>query len=161
MNDILKIDLELFEICQKIISENKKSEEWDIVTFKEFIDSLKGILDESVDISKACSVVHNTICTNDEYIKKINEKDASYLEGIWSELCGFPKDEERLKYSQEDLTELDEEEKKAIEWYKEDLKDICRKILSSEIPNMGPPEDPYAWPSDEQLRIWDNKTDQK
>ena len=31
MNKVLKIDFELLEICRKIISENKKSEEWDLI----------------------------------------------------------------------------------------------------------------------------------
>ena len=133
-------------------------EERDKMVFKEFMDSLKGILDESVDISKACTVVHNMIWTTDDYLEKINEKDALSLKGIWSDLEEFPKDEERLNYSSEELLASDNEEKKAVEFYKDSLKDICRKILASDIPNMGPPEDPYSWPSDEQLRILNSKT---
>ena len=134
------------------------SEEWDRIVFKEFMDSVKGILDESVDISKACTIVHASLCNTPEYLEKVNEKDALCLTGIWSDLEEFPKDEARLKYSPEALAELDEEEKKAVAWHKDSLKDICRKILASDIPNMGPPEDPYSWPSDEQLKILNSKS---
>ena len=112
-------------------------EEWDRILFREFIDSVKGILDESVDIPKACTIIRSTLCNTPEYFEKINEKDVLYLVGISSE------------------------NPEKIDAYKDDLKAICRKILASDIPNMGPPEDPYAWPSDEQLRIWNNKTDEK
>ena len=132
----------------------EEREKW---VFKEFMDSLMGILDESADISKACVVVHNVMWTTKEFLEKIDKDDALSLKGIWSDLEEFPKDEKRLKYSPKELLALDEEEKKAVEFYKDTLKSICRKILASDIPKMGPKEDPYAWPSDEKLRIWDNK----
>ncbi len=88
------------------------NEEYEKLIFKEFMDSLKGILDESVDISKACTIIHNAIWNTDEYLREIDKKDALYLKGIWSDLGEFPKDEVRLNYSPEALAEIDKEEKK-------------------------------------------------
>lgn len=88
------------------------SEEWDRIVYQQFMNSVTGILNDSVDISKACSVVHNTIWTTDEFLKQIDEKKALYLKGIWSELIEFPKDEKRLSYTQEELRIFDEKEKK-------------------------------------------------
>ncbi len=123
---------------------------------KLMLEAVQGVLDESADICNACVVIYNVLQACEAYCKEISEEDFLSLKAMWSDLEEFPKDEKRLKYSPEELLVLDDEEKKAVDFYKDDLKDICRKILASDIPNMGPPEDPYAWPSDEQLKIWNN-----
>lgn len=125
------------------------------MTSEEYVETLRlkmleeaqGIIDESVDIPKACISIYEFLSDESEYSARIAKEDMQQLKLIWGDLYEFAQDEERLKLTSHELAQFDKEGKKTVDFYKESLKDICRKILSSDIPNMRAyTEDPLSWP---------------
>ena len=135
--------------------------EYEEVCRQNILKTAQQILDEAIDIGDGCSLLYKALAVSEIYREKISQEDYFFLLGLDDDIEMFPKGKAREIYSTEALKKFDEEEKELLAFHKANIIKTCKNILSSEIPNMGPPEDLYAWPSDEQLRIWNNKIDQK
>jgi hypothetical protein len=125
-----------------------------IISVKEYslIDCLQEVsrnyLDQDREIDGLSKLLKRLIL-------QLNEVSQTYRDSLFA--CWGNIEIEYAVMLSENRKELSESEKNIVNASITNLLDLCSGIKRE----YKIEENPYAWPSDEQLKVWNNKTDEK